>query len=257
MLRRLVRSFTHGHQKSTITKDNLFDTIPADCDQECHSCTIKYPANFKIEEGSDLWQTGDEWATHLIVATGKSDWVRNVSDEKGSIMEAISKAKKPTNGKLKVSASNMCPPPEYYTESSKPTTCVILPSWTQVEMVTPDDVQELVDKFISPGPTTTTPLEPHGLQLCTTKEAKHDTTINATPEQLDAGTDHTQSTADDSISDNGTTQSEELATLTISATSCPTAADLAASSYLKSYECPHDYLILLCSHKHRDERPAR
>ncbi|KAK6342632.1 hypothetical protein TWF718_008027 [Orbilia javanica] len=254
MLRRLVRSFTHGNQKSTITKDNLFDTIPTDCDLECHSCTIKYPANFKIEEGSDLWQTGDDWATHLIVATGKSDWVRDVSDEKGSIMEAISKAKKPTNGKLKVSASNMCPPPEYYTESSKPTTCVILPSWTQVEMVTPDDVQELVDKFISPGPTTTTPLEPQALQRCATREAKHDSAVTATPEQHDEETDNMQSMADDSTSDDGTTRSEELATLTISATSCPTAADLAASSYLKSYECPHDYLILLCSHKHRDAR---
>lgn len=31
------------------------------------------------------------WATHLLVATGKTDWVRDVADERGSLMEAIEK----------------------------------------------------------------------------------------------------------------------------------------------------------------------
>jgi hypothetical protein len=39
------------------------------------------------------------WSTHLIVATGKTDWVRDVADEKGSIMEAVDKGDaKPSNG---------------------------------------------------------------------------------------------------------------------------------------------------------------
>lgn len=41
------------------------------------------------------------WDTHLVVATGKTDWVRDVADEVGSVMEAVGKleeAKKPSNG---------------------------------------------------------------------------------------------------------------------------------------------------------------
>jgi hypothetical protein len=39
------------------------------------------------------------WATHLLVATGKTDWVRDIADEKGSVMEAVAKAKvQPANG---------------------------------------------------------------------------------------------------------------------------------------------------------------
>lgn len=39
------------------------------------------------------------WATHLLVATGKTDWVRDVADEKGSLMEAIERGGvEPSNG---------------------------------------------------------------------------------------------------------------------------------------------------------------
>ena len=39
------------------------------------------------------------YATHMIIATGKSDWVRDVEDEKGSVMEAVRDCGvKPKNG---------------------------------------------------------------------------------------------------------------------------------------------------------------
>lgn len=39
------------------------------------------------------------WSTHLLVATGKTDWVRDVADEKGSLMEAIERGGVvPSNG---------------------------------------------------------------------------------------------------------------------------------------------------------------
>ncbi|KAJ6262762.1 hypothetical protein Dda_1319 [Drechslerella dactyloides] len=287
MLKRLVRSWT-GSGAATpggtpITKDNLFDTIPPECDLECHTCTIKYPSSFKIEESTDLWQSGKEWATHIIIATGKSDWVRDVDDERGSLMEAISKAKKPTNGKLKVSASNMCPPPEYFTEDPKPTTCIILPSWTQIERLTPDDVPELIDKFISPGPTTTTPMagardrikeqqaelaEAVARELAeeeaVTEEEEARVTITVPSSEYpgingDQRHDALDTKASDDANGKGLQDSvgppiEELSKLSLEPIPTATAAELAASSYLKSYECPHDYLILLCSHKHRDAR---
>lgn len=70
-----------------------------DCDHDCASCTIQYPSKFKIEEDDKLYGHINGWATHLIVATGKTDWVKDVQDEKGSVMEAVGKCgENPTNG---------------------------------------------------------------------------------------------------------------------------------------------------------------
>lgn len=70
-----------------------------DCDHDCDSCSIKYPSSFKVEEKDKLYGHVNGWATHMLVATGKSDWVRDVTDVKGSVMEAVGKyGKEPTNG---------------------------------------------------------------------------------------------------------------------------------------------------------------
>ena len=69
-----------------------------DCDHDCASCTIRYPAKFSIDEKEELYGHVKGWATHLLVATGKTDWVRDVEDEKGSVMEAVGRAEKPRNG---------------------------------------------------------------------------------------------------------------------------------------------------------------
>lgn len=62
-----------------------------DCYRDCESCTINYPAKWKIDEHQNMYGGVHGWATHLLVATGKTDWVRDVEDEKGSVMEAIGK----------------------------------------------------------------------------------------------------------------------------------------------------------------------
>lgn len=62
-----------------------------DCDHDCNSCVVKYPKGFKIEEDDELYGHVKGWSTHILVATGKTDWVRDVADEKGSLMEAIEK----------------------------------------------------------------------------------------------------------------------------------------------------------------------
>jgi hypothetical protein len=46
---------------------------------------------FDVDHQDELYGQVNGWATHLLVATGKSDWVRDVADEKGSVMEAIEK----------------------------------------------------------------------------------------------------------------------------------------------------------------------
>jgi hypothetical protein len=70
-----------------------------DCLHDCDSCTVKYPKSWSIEEDDKIYGQVGGWDTHLIVATGKTDWVRDVSDEVGSVMEAVGKADvKPANG---------------------------------------------------------------------------------------------------------------------------------------------------------------
>jgi hypothetical protein len=69
-----------------------------DCDQECNGCLTHLPKNFKIDEEDQLYGWVKGWSTHLIVATGKTDWVRDVADEKGSVMQAVEAARKPDNG---------------------------------------------------------------------------------------------------------------------------------------------------------------
>jgi hypothetical protein len=70
-----------------------------ECLHDCSSCTVKYPRNFSIDETEELYGHVKGWSTHLIVATGKTDWVRDVADEKGSVMEAVEKSDiKPSNG---------------------------------------------------------------------------------------------------------------------------------------------------------------
>jgi hypothetical protein len=90
-------SFTKAPEGKLFTKvDPAVDG--EDCDHDCATCTIKYPSKFSIDEKEELYGLVKGWSTHLLVATGKSDWVRDVEDEKGSVMEAIGKAKKPDNG---------------------------------------------------------------------------------------------------------------------------------------------------------------
>ncbi len=70
-----------------------------DCLRDCDGCSIKYPRNFKIEEDDVLYGHVTEWATHALIATSKTDWVRDSADEPGSVMQAIDKGEtKPLNG---------------------------------------------------------------------------------------------------------------------------------------------------------------
>lgn len=62
-----------------------------DCLHDCSTCTISYPNKFSIEESDELYGHIRGWLRHIVVATGKTDWVRDVEDEKGSIMEAVGK----------------------------------------------------------------------------------------------------------------------------------------------------------------------
>jgi len=173
-----------------------------DCLHDCTSCTIKYPAKWSIDESEKLYGEIKGWSRHLIVATSKSDWVRDVTDEKGSIMEAVADSQiKPNNGRLMLSASNIPVPEKPEVEGAS--RVLLLPSFTCVKNVTPSNVPELISHVINSAPTNTTPL------------------------------DHKDSSA---------------------SLLSPPQTPLRSDHQLKIQDCPHNYLILLCSQKTRDAR---
>ncbi|KAE8396448.1 Sucrase/ferredoxin-like-domain-containing protein [Aspergillus alliaceus] len=201
------------------TPDTLFTKVDPsidgeECLHDCASCTVRYPAKFEVDYEDTLYSNVTGWATHLLVATGKTDWVRDVADEQGSVMEAIEKGGlEPSNGKLKLSASNMPVPDEYHHHDSgkQPTTVLLLPSFTIVDHVTPALAPDLIKYFVSPAPTTTTPL-------------------GALPRAIE------QSASED--------QSQPL----------PPSPDLLSLTPLRSRPCSHAAVILLCSQRTRDAR---
>ncbi|KAK1759543.1 putative actin patches distal protein 1 [Echria macrotheca] len=156
-----------GDSGSKAALDELFPAVTPeidgdDCDHDCASCSVSYPKNFKIDEDDELYGFVKGWSTHVLVATGKTDWVRDVADEKGSVMQAIAAQKGPSNGRLMLSASNI-PTPHHTSSYSEPTTVLLLPAFVVVENVTPATVPTLIEGLINKAPTNASPLVPVSL----------------------------------------------------------------------------------------------
>lgn len=67
-----------GFSKAPV--DQLFPkTNPAvdgeECLRDCETCTIKYPRKWSVDEDENMYGHIKGWSTHMIVATGKADWV--------------------------------------------------------------------------------------------------------------------------------------------------------------------------------------
>lgn len=156
-----LASFTTNNDKRQT--DELFPKVDpavdgADCLRDCDSCPTAYPRGFAIDEHDALYGHVQGWATHVLVATGKTDWVRDVADERGSVMEAFGRlggGQQPSNGRLMLSASNMLggSDSDNYAE---PTTLLVLPAFTLLEGVRPGAVPAVVEGYINHAPTTTT-----------------------------------------------------------------------------------------------------
>ncbi|KAL7784945.1 Sucrase/ferredoxin-like domain-containing protein [Trichoderma ceciliae] len=130
-----------------------------ECLHDCESCSVRYPRGFKVEEEDVLYGQVKAWSTHVLVGTGKVDWVRDVAEEKGSVMEAIQKTGGVTNGRLMLSASNL-PTPHDTTDYSEPTTVLLLPAFALVRNVHPNNVPQLISSVVNHAPTSSSPLVP-------------------------------------------------------------------------------------------------
>lgn len=114
----------------------------------------------------------------------------------------------------------------------QPTTVLILPSFTFVENVRPDHAKELVERFVDPGPTTTTPLE-----------------VSVEPPLPSDAAENTIASPTTAIT-NGSTQADH----SIEDLITPSKPSLTVTHLMASRPCPHAYIILLCSNKTRDAR---
>ncbi|KAJ5336251.1 hypothetical protein MYU51_009571 [Penicillium brevicompactum] len=119
-----------------------------DCSKDCADCTIHFPSKVKVETSRPLYGQIKEFHSHVLVATGQSDWKEKVEKESGSLMEAFDSATSEL-GRIMVSASNMNPPGDSLIEKSpEATTVLILPSFTYVDSVRQADVQSLITHYI-------------------------------------------------------------------------------------------------------------
>lgn len=206
-----------------------------DCDHDCASCSVHYPAKFSIDEDDKLYGHVNGWSTHLVVATGKSDWVRDVADEKGSVMEAVGKygTDKVKNGKLMLSASNMpTPDGEYHGPGGHDKTRVLLlPAWKMIDNVRPGDVKDLMEGVVAQSVTNISPLG-------NTIQHANGRSDEEKPVEANGGTDS---------HDNGLEVSSE-------ANADPPRIATPLPSKFTISACPHRAIILMCSQKTRDAR---
>ena len=81
------------------TNDYLFPKVDPktdgpECLNDCADCTVKFPSKVKVETSRPLYGDIKEFQTHVLVATGQSDWKeKNVEYTTGSLMEAFDGAK--------------------------------------------------------------------------------------------------------------------------------------------------------------------
>ncbi len=224
-----------------------------ECLHDCSSCTVHLPAKWSIDEEDKLYGHVKGWDTHLVVGTGKTDWVRDVTDEKGTVMEAVGKFGQEIQmsngrgkGKVMLSASNMptggqngdC-------DNEDGADCFLLPSWTMIEKVQPDQVPDLMRSVIGRSTTNKSP-------LAATK-SEPQTQANTTPDLSPQPNGHTATTPASSSQQNGTTASDEPDISALSLALTPSRS-LKPPTHFHTKPIPHSALILMCSHRTRDAR---
>ncbi|KAI9370146.1 Sucrase/ferredoxin-like-domain-containing protein [Aspergillus egyptiacus] len=118
-----------------------------DCKKDCADCTIHFPSKLKVETSLPLYGHIKEFHTHILVATGQTDWKEKVENERGSLMEAFHGSSS-KHGRMMISASNLRAPNDDLDSNKDGTTILLLPSFTFVDSVTPKNVPELIAHFI-------------------------------------------------------------------------------------------------------------
>jgi hypothetical protein len=258
------------------TETDLFpatnpDVDGEDCLRDCDGCSVHYPAKFKIDEDDALYGHVKGWETHLIVGTGKTDWVRDVTDEKASVMQAVGRVGVDRrNGKVMLSASNMPSRSEGCDGAAEGeeegSDCLLLPAWTLIENVKPSQVDVLMKEVVETSVTNSSPLGGKKAPLgngevnghASEGEGEKVEVVNGQDDVPDVaglqiGGAHEPSTPSEGDQTPQKQPQEEETALnskTLESTTLPSSI----STTFKTRPIPHSYLILMCSHKTRDAR---
>lgn len=134
------------------------------------------------------------------------------------------------------------------TASEPPTTVVIVPSFTVVENVTIHNTRALIDQYVNAGPTTEQALP----------RSNNTSAVSSSRNSLDSPNTSTASSAVrkkknyTTLKDEGPSEDPAEALSKLSVVEQPQTE--IPGQTLNSYPYPHDYLILVCSHRHRDAR---
>jgi hypothetical protein len=89
-----------GTPANSVTPETLFPVVNKEedgenCNHDCAACPVAgsgYGKAFDkigVETEDKLWGGIKGYSTHVIVATGETDWIRDVEEIKGSVMEAL------------------------------------------------------------------------------------------------------------------------------------------------------------------------
>ena len=76
------------------------DDDAAACNNDCNACPSGYGRAFDkhgINTRDDVWGKVVRYSSHAIVATGETDWIRDVEGIKGSVMRALAQHWKSSN----------------------------------------------------------------------------------------------------------------------------------------------------------------
>lgn len=237
-----------------------------DCLHDCTSCTEELPRKWQIDEEDKLYGHVNGWQTHLIVGTGKRDWVRDVVDEKGSLMQAVGKVGlELSNGKVMLSASDLpsgharhkhdddvkVEKEEDYPNEGR-TKCLVLPKWEWVEGVGTNEAKWLMEEILAKSVTNSTPLTSKApiSEKSSIENHRNGEVVVQKPEDE---TQDTPEVEDLSLQDGNPNEAS------IQNDSKPLGPSILQSSALKPpgvtiRHCQHRAVILMCSHGTRDWR---
>ena len=245
-----------------------------ECLHDCSTCSTQYPAKFSIDEDDKLYGHVKGFNVHLLVGTGKADWVRDVTDEKHSVMEAVGKVGLDMSGKkgrVMLSASNFPSGEECHGAGEEEGTSdvMLLPSWKLIEKVPPSQAGRLMREVVERSNTNDTPVGGRRTEVngsanghvqkptATTDGQEHE----QKEQSWQSGTARPDTPDISGLHIGGGTiapqlhVSEEVFQQPPSdATLDPAPIPLSMSTSFKIRPIPHSYLILMCSKKTRDAR---
>lgn len=215
------------------------DFIIASCSpSDCDSCGTheKYPASLSIDTETPLWGTANPWRTHILCATGKTDWVHSVTEEVGTLAHAIDSTKENWSynvvdrSRVIISNSSLSPPEEYFEHTGpdiqQPSRALILPEFLYIDKITPESASSDIAAVMS-----------------ALAEERHNQEQNF----------HNEKDLVPEASDSEDSDFEILPTLSRSLLSNIPLPSMSPSKVLPATE---QAFVLLCSHRTRDKRCA-